>query len=473
MRKTTLLFAITAVVACLMVLITSCSNDGQLPVTYSIDTTTDGHGTAMADKTSAQEGETISITAVPDSGFTFGKWVIHSDGVVLSDIESPIATFIMPANNVLIAAEFEAIPPDTYTITLDTDGNGTAKATVNGAEVKFSEAGVTITLTATPNGGCSFKQWVTDDIVLQERESAVVTFTMPAANVSVRAEFNIPGAEYGIETVKIPAGTFLMGSPETEPTRQSVEEQQHRVTLSRDFYMAKYPITNTQYAEFLNENNITTTAANTYVMYQFNDRCVKWDSELGKWVPDTGFDDHPVVMVTWNGAKAYADWIGGALPTEAQWEYACRGGQTESLPFGIGDGTKLTYGMANFLISRSYDLSKGGEYSDQENHDLYYTEDTCPVGSYPYPNGYGLYDMHGNTFEWCSDWYHVYYGLSEEELAGTVVDPIGPPDNSGSFVRVYRGGTAGNAAGWCRSAYRSSRSPGASSDMTGFRVIFQ
>jgi formylglycine-generating enzyme required for sulfatase activity len=150
-----------------------------------------------------------------------------------------------------------------------------------------------------------------------------------------------------------------------------------------------------------------------------------------------------VIYVSWYGAKAYAEWAGGDLPTEAQWERAARGG-IDDKPYGIGDGTALTSAMANF--------------DGNVGH-------TTAIGAYAaYFNAYGLYDMHGNVFEWCLDQWDYsdnYAGLS----------PTDPVCTSGSR-RVMRGGSWYSGAKNCRSAYRSAYDPDRRDNIVGFRVVF-
>lgn len=284
-----------------------------------------------------------------------------------------------------------------------------------------------------------------------------------------------------IATAKIPAGTFSMGSPGDEPDRYGYNETQHSVTLTKAFYMSKYEVTNSQYAVFLNaikadsDGKFTSAdyAAGQYPDTELVRDCsvssryewgVEWSGD--RWVPASGYEDHPVIYVTWYGAMEYARWVGGSLPTEAQWEYACRGGQVESLPFGIGDGTKLTDEMANFSTYYPYDISQGGQYNDESGTG--YVGKTTTVGAYPYANGYGLYDMHGNVCEWCSDWYNYNYGLTEAELSGTVSDPTGPDS---STYRMLRGGSWFSNARSCRSAYRFTDRPDYADYDIGFRVV--
>ncbi|MCD8032846.1 MAG: fimbrillin family protein, partial [Alistipes sp.] len=215
--------------------------------------------------------------------------------------------------------------------------------------------------------------------------------------------------EMDIETVFIRAGTFLMGSPETEPNRNP-NETQHRVTLTQDFYMSKYEITNAQYAAFLNAVGVgqdgkwsdwSDDANKTQVLIRAYQWGLKWDA--GSWKPEDGYANHPVVYVTWYGAKAYADWIGGSLPTEAQWEYACRAGTTTAYSFGDSEGDLDTYAW--------YSSNSGNT--------------THEVGD-KQPNPWGLYDMHGNVYEWCLDSWDGRTAYSPEDAT----DPVSP--NPGS-----------------------------------------
>ncbi len=271
----------------------------------------------------------------------------------------------------------------------------------------------------------------------------------------------------------IPAGTFQMGSPVTEPNRyvnlydDLTNETQHRVTLTKGFYMSKYEITNAQYAAFLNAKGIGSNPVyngNTLIDRRYS----RLTHDGTNWKVSSGYEDDPVVGVTWYGADEFARWVGGSLPTEAQWEYACRGDKGTA-PFGVGDGTKLYADMVNFNGTYPYELP-GGQIDNYQGGipPNTYLGKTAKVGSY-LPNSYGLYDMHGNVFEWCSDWYYYTYGLTVEELAGTVTDPTGP---ASGVSRVLRGGSWLDLAQSCRSASRISDYPGFASSSFGFRVVF-
>jgi len=252
-------------------------------------------------------------------------------------------------------------------------------------------------------------------------------------------------AEISVSTVEIPAGTFVMGSPTTEPNRQT-DEGQHTVTLSA-FRMSTYEITNTEFAAFLNAKNV-----DRYGHYpagnKITDDLVRVNTGWGMWYKDNqwrpveGYENYPAVDVTWYGATEFATFAGGRLPTEAEWEYACRANTTT--PFDTG--TCLSETQANYNWK--------APYSTCTNPDLSSPAKTLEVGSYS-PNAFGLYDMHGNVMEWCSD----YYG--------------GNPD-----LRVLRGGSWSEEGWVCRSAFRFGSWPGHGigsnveiSGNIGFRIV--
>lgn len=229
------------------------------------------------------------------------------------------------------------------------------------------------------------------------------------------------------EMVLIPEGTFLMGSPTSEVERLAREGPQHKVTLSEPFLLGRYAVTFEEYDHFCEGT------------------CrVKPDDE--GW----GRGRRPVINVSWEDANAYCVWLGEVtgrryhLPNEAQWEYACRAG-TET-PFSFG--ANVTPEQANFDGSYPYAGTAIGE--DRRK--------TVPVGSLP-GNPWGLYEMHGNVWEWCADWL-------EDYPSKAVTDPQGPAKGTD---RVVRGGSWSAFARGVRSAFRSWNEPGFRLDFLGFR----
>jgi formylglycine-generating enzyme required for sulfatase activity len=257
-----------------------------------------------------------------------------------------------------------------------------------------------------------------------------------------------------IPTSAIPAGNFTMGSPLTEVSR-STNETQYQVTLSA-FRMSKCEITNTQYATFLNAKSIgsnglyTTGTFPTQTLIYASSGSYDFGLHYSgsQWVPVTGYENAPVINVTWYGATEYATYIGGTLPTEAQWEYACRAGTTK--PFNTGD----------FLTNLQANYNWGAPYNGGTNTVTTYPGKTQPVGTYA-ANTYGLSDMHGNVWEWCADWYGTYPTTAQ-------TNPTGAP--SGSY-RVIRGGGWCSYTQGCRSACRYYDRPYNNDYSVGFRVV--
>ena len=283
-----------------------------------------------------------------------------------------------------------------------------------------------------------------------------------------------------IETVPIKAGKFKMGSstgknkndqdntglnlPPMEKNRER-NETQHWVTLTKDFHMGKFEVSTSLFAMFMNDTHLgapdedwgyvfgneVTGYEGSYIIAAggSNSNDIRWNADKGLWeaVPDKA--DYPIYNVTWNGANAFAKWAGGSLPTEAQWEYACRAG-TETV-YSSGDDPKELFKYDWF------DISVTGYHPAHE------------IGTKK-PNPWGLYDMHGNISEWCLDWANLWNDYAKEPAT----DPLGlPSEGKGP---LSRGGAASSNAKYCRSAYRGGTiisSPDAFYVDTGLRVIFQ
>ena len=255
-----------------------------------------------------------------------------------------------------------------------------------------------------------------------------------------------------VETALIPAGTFTMGSPLTEPQRET-DEVQHQVTLSA-FRMSKYEISNTQFATFLNAKSIDSNglyalgAFPTEVLIYANSSWgLTWTGS--QWQPVEGKENFPVANVTWYGATEFASYAGGRLPTEAEWEYACRAETTT--PFNTGACLNNTQANYNWM----------GPIAGCNNTSAGAPNQTQAINSYS-PNAYGLYNMHGNVFEWCSDWYGSYSSTAQ----------INPTGASTGTDRVIRGGDWSIGAQICRSAFRFSYNPLIINYSFGLRPVF-
>ena len=243
------------------------------------------------------------------------------------------------------------------------------------------------------------------------------------------------GNNVQMRLVLIPAGKFMMGSPATEVGRRSDEGPQHEVTISKPFYMGVFEVTQEQYEQVMGVNLGGFKGAKNPV------ECVSWDEAV----------EFCRKLSVGTGKKV-------TLPTEAQWEYACRAGTTTA--YNTGDSLKPGQANANFPYNPGvWDTIMAwlGMSSAQE------IIQTTPAGSFP-PNGFGLYDMHGNVWEWCSDWCgEDYYANSPK------TDPQGP--DSGS-ARVLRGGGWGYDPQYCRSADRGRDDPvNRLGYYVGFRVV--
>ncbi|MBI3268228.1 MAG: SUMF1/EgtB/PvdO family nonheme iron enzyme [Planctomycetes bacterium] len=223
----------------------------------------------------------------------------------------------------------------------------------------------------------------------------------------------------GIVLVLIPPGEFKMGSPDGEPSHEGAE-MQHLVRISRPFLLAKYEVTQAQWQAVMQSNPSYFTKSGNHA---------------------------PVENVNWEECQEFCRKTGLSLPTEAQWEYACRAGTMT--PFHCG--STITTDQVN------YD-GDSPPYGDAPKGPFRKT--TVPVGSFP-ANGWGLHDMHGNVWEWCEDIYDEFF---YKRSPGT--DPL---CDSGSSNRVARGGSWLRRAEICRSAYRNRIDPGNRSNHVGFR----
>jgi len=245
-----------------------------------------------------------------------------------------------------------------------------------------------------------------------------------------------------LRMMQIPAGTFLMGSPEDELERQEREGPQHEVTLSR-FFMGKYPIIQAQWRA---------VAALPQV-----ERELKADPSHFKG------DLHPVESVSWYDAVEFCDRLTiltdrqYRLPTEAEWEYACRAGTTTPFHFG----KTITTELANYRGTDNESMKWSGSYGDGPKGE--YRKETTPVNQFEGANAFGLCDMHGNVWEWCQDHWHDNYD-------GAPTDGRAWIEGGNSDRGILRGGSWFYLPRGCRSAYRHFNGPGFVLNYYGFRV---
>jgi len=245
----------------------------------------------------------------------------------------------------------------------------------------------------------------------------------------------------GMKFVWIPPGTFLMGSPKEEKHRNPIETQ-HKVTLTKGFYMGVYTVTQEQWLKVMGGKNPSDFPKE------------RWGGKDGK---DKLSDKEqallPVDSVSWNDCQEFLQQLREKdaqpyrLPTEAEWEYACRAGT--ATPFHFGE--TISTDQANYDGDRVYGDGKKGIRRNK----------TAPGGSFP-ANAFGLHDMHGNLYQWCQDWYGDY-------PPGDVTDPQGPAKGQ---ARVLRGGSWKSNPVSCRSAERLWYEPEVRFHLYGFRVCF-
>ena len=274
-----------------------------------------------------------------------------------------------------------------------------------------------------------------------------------------------PGSSGSGETITVPSigykmvyiepGTFMMGSPSDEPGRHS-DETRHRVTLTKGFYMGATEVTVGQWRRFVRDMGYKTEAEKGDGAYFWSDG--KWYKVEGTYWDKPGIsqnDDHPVTCVSWNDAREFILWLNGKegmnkyrLPTEAEWEYACRAGSGARYCFGDSEGALGQYAC----------------YAENTR------ATTHPVGQKS-PNAWGLYDMHGNVWEWCEDSCKYTGFLWKKKLVtDTYRDNVTDPLCGQGAYRVIRGGGWNLGAKGCRSAVRGGGPPGNSGVNVGLRL---
>jgi uncharacterized protein (TIGR02996 family) len=248
----------------------------------------------------------------------------------------------------------------------------------------------------------------------------------------------------GMRFALIPPGRFRMGSLTSERLRHH-DERAHEVTLTRPYYLGVFPVTQGEYA--------AVTGGNPSAFSRGGSRA----GQVSRFAAAT-LAAFPVENVSWEDAQVFLSKLNALpaekkarrvyrLPSEAEWEYACRGGSASSTPFHFGPA--LSSALANFDGSYPSEGAAKGPFLNRPSQ----------VGSYA-PNVFGLHDVHGNVFEWCSDWHGPYPFVP-------VADPAGPDDGDS---RIDRGGAWYFTADVCRSGHRDCTAPGGRYSFLGFRV---
>jgi len=243
--------------------------------------------------------------------------------------------------------------------------------------------------------------------------------------------------ESGIVLRLVHAGEFDMGLPDSGKYESPVQ----RVKISEPFYIGKYEVTNEQYCKFLNAKAAHSGGGRIWLDLDDKYKYCKIEKRGGEYRPKSGYAGHPAIMVSWYGAKAFCEWMGGRLPSEAEWEYACRADSKTAWCFGDNESTVGEYAWYN-------------KNSGSKTHE---------VGKKK-PNDWGLYDMHGNVCEWCEDVWHKNYNGAPNDGSAWVT-------GGQQALRVHRGDSWKGGAWNTGSVKRGCSAPGYSYDSIGFRVV--
>jgi formylglycine-generating enzyme required for sulfatase activity len=248
----------------------------------------------------------------------------------------------------------------------------------------------------------------------------------------------------GMKLVRIPSGRFTMGSPDGEAGREAMEGPRHRVEITRPFYLGVYEVTQGEYQKVMGSNPSYYRAGGGFAARVRGLNTSRFPVENVDWHDSVKFCEKLSALPREKAARRKY-----RLPTEAEWEYACRAGAREHVPFAFGKS--LSSRQANFDGNQPYGGAPTGTSLGR----------AVQVGSYK-PNVWGLYDMHGNVWEWTADWYQAY-----SDRRDLTRDPTGAATGTN---RIFRGGSWTNPGSWCRTAKRYQAGPTAKNYLIGFRV---
>ena len=324
----------------------------------------------------------------------------------------------------------------------------------------------------------------------------LAVFAFGTARLGVAAEPEVTTNSIGMKLVTIPAGEFLMGAeedradtlnrfPYCDPKWLDGELPRHKVRITKSFYMGQHEVTLRQFLKFSHDAKYKIEAERDgypNLGYDNEGRLIEsnlfrpWDPKAWKIEMD-----HPVIYVSWNDAVAFCEWLSKQegktyrLPTEAEWEYACRAGTNNRYHFGDDQEELIRFANAADKDRQNESEKDGGKsviplFKDGKKTEIPFPfltrRDgypwTAPVEKFK-PNAFGLYDMHGNVWEWCGDWY------AEDYYANSPADnPQGP---SAGLSRVIRGGGFNYTPFELRCALRRSNGPSDRLFNRGFRVV--
>ena len=484
------LLGIIGMVFLIVFFFATCNNGGggqqtYYTVTYNGNGNTGGTAPIDYRQYNSYTGVTVlgNTGSLVKSGYTFLGWNTQADGNGISYL--PGYMFPIKTNTILYANWMEEasglslfvgvvnITGDTYSLpdvldgytvqpeaTIEVNNVGTSPTNVlvielQGSEKDNFELSSSILSSIGVSGSSNF--------TIKAKTGLGVGFYIAIVKVSgidCQASFIVRLTVRLIDAVKINAGNFTMGSPDTEVGRGS-NETEHSVILTKGFYMGKYEVTQDQYQKVMgtNPSNFTSNPDSGEIQEKRPVEMVSWYDALvfcnklsikegltpvysinGKTDPDEWGTVPTVSSATWNGVEPNWNANGYRMPTEAELEYACRAGTSN--PYNpVWDGTTVANAPGWYV-----------DNSESKTHE---------VGKKP-PNGWGLYDMHGNVRELCWDSYGGNYPI------GSQIDPIGAESNA---YRVMRGGWCNNIARHLRSASRDYDSKWYRSNSIGFRVV--